>query len=114
MSTRQNCARFGAPTGSVNSFFINARKKWYSCEHSSRLLQKIITRGWLCLEVFSFMTNGVKASSMLTFCQTAYEMLGLFRDVEIITGLTKCSYRPVSCVTAAGCCHSHDVHMWRN
>ena len=58
---------FGAPTGSVNSFFINERKKWYSCEHSSCLLQKIITCGSLHLEVFSFMSNRVKASSILTF-----------------------------------------------
>ena len=55
-------------------------------EHSSCLLQKIIS---LCLEVFSIMANGVKASSMLTFCRTAYEMLGWFGDVEIITGLMR-------------------------
>ena len=84
---RQNCARFGAPTGSVNSFFINERKKWHSCEHSLCLLQKIITCDSLCIEIFSFTTNGMKASSLLTFCRTAYEMLGLSGDVEIITGL---------------------------
>ena len=96
---RRNCARFGAPTGSVNSFFINERKQWYSCEHSSCLLQKIIS---LCLEVFSIMANGVKAYA---FCRTAYDMLGLFCDVEIITGLMRPSVAIVlslvSLVTAA-------------
>ena len=89
MSKRRNCARFGAPTGSVDSSFINERKKWYSCEHSSCLLQKIMTHGSLRLDFFSAMANGVKASSMLTFCRTLYAILGLSGDAEIIAGLMR-------------------------
>ena len=49
----------------------------------------MIIRGSFLLKVFSFTANGLKASSILTFCLTAYEMLGLSGDADTTTGLIR-------------------------